>query len=122
MLHPMFKCTKAWNLDNSKNIIVHDDDGKTIANKEEKYQAVKQHFKQQLYKEDAIMIDKFVGEPRPLQKPITGSEVDTMSKRMSNNKATGADEIPIEFIKYSSDEFKEVIAKFLNNILEPHTD
>ena len=44
----------------------------------EKTQGVRliQHFKQQLYKEDAIMIDKFVGEPRPLQKPITGSEVE----------------------------------------------
>ena len=120
----MYKSVKRLRkpVDNSKNIIVHDDDGKTIANKEEKYQAVKQHFKQKLYKEDAIMIDKFVGEPRPLQKPITGSEVDTMSKQMSNSKATGADEIPIEFIKYASDEFKEVIAKFLNNILETHTD
>ena len=51
-----------------KNIVVFDDNGKSIIDKEERYQAVKNHFKTQLYQEDAEEIEQFIGDPRPLTK------------------------------------------------------
>ena len=106
----------------NKNIIVHDDEGKNIVNEKEKYQAVKKHFQQQLYDENAIDITQFQGKPRPLINMITADEVTKSLQRMSNNRAVGEDGIPAELLKYGPDSLKEGIASVLNKIFEDHME
>ena len=106
----------------SKNIVIHDNEGKIIINEKEKYQAVKAHFQEQLYDESVKKIEQFIGKPKPLEKKITADEVKKATIRMSNNKATGEDGIPAELLKYGPDTLMEDIARILNSIFEEHSD
>ena len=106
----------------SKNIVIHDNEGKIIINEKEKYQAVKAHFQEQLYDESVKKIEQFIGEPKPLENKITADEVKKAAIRMSNNKATGKDGIPAELLKYGPDTLMEDIARILNSIFEEHSD
>ena len=106
----------------NKNIVVHDDEGKNIVNEDEQYKAVKDHFHKQLYDENAEEIQQFVGEPRPLNRKITKEEVKKALMRMSNNRATGEDGIPVELLKYGPDVLIENITRILNGIFEEHEE
>ena len=119
----MYKSIKRLKAPTKKNnIIVHDDDGKRIINEKEKYQAIKEHFHHQLYDENAIKIEQFEGEPRPLVNKITVEEVNKSLKRMSNNRAAGEDGIPTELLKYGPQSLMEEIARILNCIFEEHLE
>ena len=105
-----------------RNIVVFDDEGKSIVNKEKRYKAVKEHFKSQFYDETEEEIEQFIGNPRPLIKKITLEEVEKALQRMSNNRASGEDGIAAELLKHSPSVVKETIARMYNLIFEEHNE
>ena len=57
---------------------------------------------------------------KPLNKPISGTEVTKIVHTMSNNKAYV--NIPVELIKYAPTNVHNKIAEILNNVFEKHID
>ena len=104
----------------SSNVTIHDENGKNIVNENEKYSAVKEHFRKQFYNENEIEVEPFQGEARPLNQKITKDEVSRAAMKMSNNKAAGEDGIANEMIKYGPEELHQEIANILNEIFETH--
>ena len=60
---------------------------------------VSSHFKCKFEDETAGEITPFEGEPKPLKNPITPEEVRKSFNSLSNNKATGEDQIHAELLK-----------------------
>ena len=89
-------------------------------NENEKYSAVKEHFRKQFYNENEIEVEPFQGEARPLNQKITKDEVSRAAMKMNNNKAAGEDGIANEMIKYGPEELHQEIANILNEIFETH--
>ena len=116
----MFRAVK--NLKNRKyeNPTVHDKEGKNVTSPDQVYSIIEEHFKKAFNKENEPPIERFVSEPKPLEKLITGEEIYKTVKTMSNNKAYV--KIPIELIKYATPEVYEKTADILNHIFDEHTD
>ena len=57
------------------NIIVYNDKGETITNKTDKYNAVKNYFKNKFWKEENERIKAFKGKQRPVNVPVSKDEV-----------------------------------------------
>ena len=100
-------------------IIIQDDNGKNIANENEKYNTVKEHFMKKFYNEHKIEIEPYKGKARPLHNKITKDEVNRTTMKVSNNKAAGEDGITNEMTKYNPEELHQKIANKLNEILKP---
>ncbi len=59
----------------------------------------------------------FTGEPRPLNDPITESEVQHAMNRLNNNRASGSDELPGELLKYGYNVIAKPIANIFNRAI-----
>ena len=67
-------------------------------------------------------ISAFTGEPRPMNDPITESEVQHAMNRLNNNQASGCDELPGELLKYGSNVIAKPIANIFNrSVTDQHT-
>ena len=62
-------------------------------------------------------LSAFTGEPRPLNEPITESEVQHAMNRLNNNRASGSDELPGELLKYRSNVIAKPIANIFNRAI-----
>ena len=122
--HKFFKAVKYFRNPSKKkqSIIVHNKHGQSIANPDEKYKIVKQHFTEQFYDASKVNVEKYIGEPKPLNKRITPDEVTEVTKRLNNNKAAGNDGIPGELYKYAPPELHKIISESLNDALENHNN
>ena len=119
----MFKAVKQIkNPTVENNIIVHNYKGKTIINKIDKYNAVKNYFKNKFWKEENERIKAFEGKQRPLNVPISKDEVEKAIRKLKNNKASGEDRITGELIKYALDIVKEKLCHTYNKIFENYCD
>ena len=117
----MFEAVR--NLTNSKParpITVHNVDGHVIAGDEEKAEVVKSWFEQH-YTGDEPALEPFEGVARPLNVPISTTEVELAIKRLKNNRATGPDEIPNELLKYAGTSFCIAFSRIINQCFETHT-
>ena len=103
-----------------ENPTVHDPEGKNVTAPDQVYQIVEDYFQKQFYQPNEIAIERFVGEPRPLQNPLTGPEIYKAIKSMSNNKAYV--KVPVELIKYAPSCVHDKTAEVLNNIFAKHQD
>ena len=63
---------------------------------------VSSHFRSKFEDEKAEEITLFEGEPKPLKNPITPEEVRKSFNSLSNNKATGENQIHAELLKYGT--------------------
>ena len=106
----MFKAVKALNRKKHENPFVHNKDGAAVTNTQEIYSVVEEHFKQYFSKENLPEISRHSCDPRPLQREITKEEVQKAVNKMSNNKAPGKDNMPIELVKYAPNEVHEIYA------------
>ena len=116
----MFRAVKNMKNRKFENPTVHDKEGKNVTSPDQVYRIIEEHFKTQFRKENEPPIQRFVGEPKPLRRPITGNEIYKVVKTMSNNKAYV--KIPVELIKYSTPGIYNKTATILNNIFDQHTD
>ena len=94
-------------------VVVHDSDNNTVTNEQEKADIIRVWFAEH-YTGDEPPLEPFVGEPAPLDVPITAEEVRSCSTKLKNNKAIGPDGIPNELLKYAGDCFFEKYADLLN--------
>ena len=116
----MFKAVKELHREQLQNPTVHDKNGKALGSPQEIHDAIRAHFKDHFYEEEAT-------EPPPLQPyklnhPITKEEVIKNVKKLSNGKAPGYDNINVELIKYGPDNLFEYIKDVLNDCIENCTD
>ena len=116
----MFKAMKKVDRKGFENPVVHDKENKNVTDPEQMYEIINEHFKKQFYDENAEMIERFIGEARRLNRPITKQEVIKAIQKMANNKAAGKDNISVELLKYAPDIVIEKITQFLNEIFEIH--
>ena len=84
------------------------------------YDTVKVHFHKQFFKEDHEDVVRFIGQPRPLNRPITATEVMKAGAGMANGKASNG--LFVELLKYASHKVHGKVAMVLNNIFSKHED
>ena len=104
----------------ARPITVHNEDGYTIATNEEKADVVKSWFEQHFTGDDETL-EPFDGAPKPLDTPITPSEVSCAIVKLKNNRSCGPDEIPNELLKYSGPSFCREFSDIMSQSFETNT-
>ena len=89
---------------------IHNDQRRAIQDQEEYGKHVSDFFSEQFQGDVKQGITTITGEPRPLQYPITASEVEHAMNRLNNNRASGSDELPGELLKHGSNVIAKPIA------------
>ena len=117
----MFKAVNTLKRKPFENPYVVDDKEKRICNLQEIHTKMKSHFEKHFNDNNAVPIEPFVGPPKPLNNPISSSEVKQCVKLMNNNKSPGHDNIPIELIKYGTEDLYTKNSQVINNTFEHHT-
>ena len=73
-------------------------------NKKQQYARIKKYFQSQFWNQTHEVLEKYDGEPRPLNQPISLDELKRGLQKMKCNKATGEDGISSELMKNISNE------------------
>ena len=100
-------------------VAVFNQENQFVNNDIDKAEIIRSYF-QQHYTGSEPPLPAFVGTPRPLDNPITSTEVHTAAQRLKNGKAVGPDEIPNEFLKHAPFEFFDRYAELVNQTFERH--
>ena len=116
----MFKALKELERKQYENPKVYDEHQKFLMNPNDILDAITRHFQNKFFTEEKEIITAFPGEPKPLRKLISISEVTVALKKLNNNRAAGKDNIPGELLKYGANCISPTIAKIFNNALENH--
>ena len=118
----MFKAVKQIkNPTIENNIKVHNGKGETIK-KIDKYNAVKNYFKNKFWKDENEIIKAFEGKQRPINVPVSKDEVEKAVRKLKNNKTSGEDRITDKLIKCAPDIVKEKSCNTYNKMFENHCD
>ncbi len=113
----MFKSVRLLYRTPYRQPTIHDDQGRTIQDQEEYGKHVSDFFTEQFQGDVKQGLSAFTGEPRPLNEPITESEVQHAMNRLNNNRASGSDELPGELLKYGSNVIAKPIANIFNRAI-----
>ena len=116
----MFKAVQLMRRRGAVKPTVADNTGKIIVNEKEAAEAIGSHFSSQFSSPSATDISPFQGQPRPLQTPITSSEIAGCLGKLNNGRAAGDDSIPTELMKYASDALAPVLTSIFNGMFEQH--
>ena len=116
----MFKAVKKIDRKSFENPVVHDKDGKNVVEPQQMYGIVREHFQSQFFEKDQEEVVRFVGQPKPLNRPITATEVAKAVAAMSNGKASNGP--AVELVKYGPHDLHRKIAEVLNNLFSKHED
>ena len=92
--------------------VVEDKDGRTVGNSIDAAAAVVKHSCSQFNSETSKPVEAFVGDPRPLENPITQEELQQSIGRLSNDRACAPDAGPAEF-KFGSETLTSALASRL---------
>ena len=113
----MFKSVRLLYRTQYRQPTIHDDQGRAIQDQETYGKHVSDFFSEQFQGDVKQGITAFTGEPRPLQYPITASEVEHAMNRLNNNRASGSDELPGELLKHGSNVIAKPIADIFNRAI-----
>ena len=113
----MFKSVRLPYRTQYRQPTIHDDQGRAIQDQETYGKHVSDFFSDQFQGDVKQGITAFTGEPRPLQYPITASEVEHAMNRLNNNRASGSDELPGELLKHGSNVIAKPIADIFNRAI-----
>ena len=100
-------------------VAVFNENNALSGNDTDKAEIVRAFF-QQHYTGPELPLNAFMGDPRPLNNPITSTEVQLAAQRLKNGKAVGPDEIPNELLKYAPPAFFDQYAILVNQTFERH--
>ena len=106
--------------DKRKDIIVHNEDGTAIFDKDKKVSAIAEDFQAQFTRSGVESIPMFTGEARPLKQPITPDEIQNVVKKLKNGKSTGPDDISAELLKAAGKEGAVLVADVINTSFSRH--
>ena len=113
----MFKSVRLLYRTQYRQPTIHDDQEGAIQDQETYGKHVSDFFSEQFQGDVKQGITAFTGEPRPLQYPITASEVEHAMNRLNNNRASGSDELPGELLKHGSNVIAKPIADIVNRAI-----
>ena len=117
----MFKAVNTLKRKPFENPYVNDAEAKRVCNPQEIHTEVRNHFKKHFNDINANHVEPFIGPPKPLNVPITITEVKQCVKLMNNNRSPGHDNIQIKLIKYGTEELFSEISKTINKTFSDHT-
>ena len=116
----MFEATRALAANKeTEPISVFNSKNQLVASDDEKASIIREWFKNHYTSSDPPLVP-FTGPPRPLNTPITSSEVQYAASKLKNGKAVGPDEIPNELLKYAPPVFFQQYACLINRSFEEH--
>ena len=107
----MFKAVKFLKKGKPSTVTIHDENGHTIHNDEEKLKIIAKYFTEKYQSEDTIEPFEPISQ---LSTPITTTEVETAISKLNNNRAPGPDNVQAELIKYAHSLMIEEITKMFN--------
>ena len=81
---------------------------------------IAEHFKGQFNAPDSMPLCMFEGDPRSLNRQITGAEVEAVVKGMKSGKAVGPDGLPVEALKAGGPAAAAFVAEVLNQSYSLH--
>jgi len=118
----MFAAIKALKEANDSKapLIVHDKNGNTIYNEPEAASLIAEHFKGQFNSPNSKPLQMFEGDPRSLNRQITGAEVEDAHKGLKAGKAVGPDGFPVEGLKAGGPAAAAFVAEVLNQSYSLH--
>ena len=100
----------------TQNISVLDDKNNLIFNDSAKASALKTWFEKQFTgNKTEPPLEPFDGAPRPLDNPVTPTEVASAARALKNNRATGPDGVQNELLKYGGEEFYTSYSNIINS-------
>ena len=116
----MFKAVKILNRKQFENPIVHDKKGKSITNKQEVHNVIKEHFSNHFFEKKTTTRIKL--NDHKLENEITIDEVTKSIFKVNNNRESAYDKITAEMIKYGPEELHQRITNILNNCINNNID
>ena len=116
----MFKAVREIGRKQYENPYVHDDKGRHVTNPKQIHDIVKEHFQKHFYKQEENVVNTFVGEPKPMNNPITTEEVTKGAKKLNNNRAADKSNLTGEMVKYGPSKLHEEIRDVYNQSLQKH--
>ena len=106
-----------------QNVFVYSEENNSFLSSDSaKAAALKTWFEEQFtnqHKEPPL--DPFIGPPRPLNIPISPTEIAAAAKSLKNNRATGPDGVQNELLKYGGSSLHETYSTIINNCFETNT-
>lgn len=117
----MFRAVQAIkSTKHSPPLTVHTPDGKCIGTDHGKAEAIRKWFELQFSDPNDEPLTPFSGSPRPLNQPVTATEVDKALQSLHNGRASGPDSINSELLKYAASVVSSPIANIINSMFEQH--
>ena len=101
-------------------LTVHTPDGKCIGTDLGKAEAIRKWFQHQFTDPNDEPLLPFDSSPRPLNQPITATEVEKALQSLRNGRASGPDTINNELLKYAANVISTPIANITNLMFEQH--
>ena len=101
--HKMFKAVQA--IKSTKRpppLTIHTQDGKCIGMDQGKADAIREWFARQYSDQSDEWLDPFIGNPRPLNQPVTVDEVAQALACLNNGHVPGPDNISTKLLKYAA--------------------
>ena len=117
----MFKAARALKVKKAvPSLLVHNADGDFVATDRGKADTIRNWFKAQFTDPEGEQLEPFIGEPRPLEIPVTVDEIKKAIKSLKNGRSSGPDGISNELFNYGSDVLSPAIAPIINYAFEQH--
>ena len=116
----MFKAAKELAGRDRQAAVVNDKDGNNIVRPIDAAEAIKTFFESQMVNKDIEIFEEYIGQRKPLEKPIESNEVEKAFKKLKNGKAQGPDGPSSEMFKYAPKEFANHITEIINYEISNH--
>ena len=97
--HAMFKATRLLNQKSFENPKAEDSEGKLVSRPGDILGIISKYFKDKFVDSDQDVTPQFQGAAKPLRKKLTAEEVRKSFDSLSNNKASGEDNVIGELLK-----------------------
>ena len=97
------------------SISVHNESSQEIGSDREKTEVLRLFYEKQFAEGVDVPLPAFIGEGRPLNNPISKSEVAFAARKLKSNRATGPDQIQNELLKYADPTVYNMYAGALND-------
>jgi len=116
----VFEFVRVMRKNTPKRLTLHLSDGSVAARAQEKVLETTRFYSSFFTRVGETELSPWIGDPRPLNSPITGGQVTAAARRLRNNRAAGVDGIQGELLKYGGEDLHEEIAAIYNLIFSKH--